>query len=247
MPLSPVSPAVNSGMPLSDEEDRAQALLALSVALLDSALDLFMQHSISDAQLNQPSVLMPGGTVGKHLRHVIETFQAFLLPLIHPVSNSTSASPSGTKSVRRMADYRQESHAQSSEINYDTTLPSSRKTLARSADACQAALRAVRDDLEAWGRSSDNLGQVGDSEHGIPGVGVAGETNVSGLAAQMQREVRLIALTPTRQEIKSTFGRELWFCALHAIHHFSMLRTIAVHELSMDLPLEFGTAPSTLL
>ncbi|EIW66879.1 hypothetical protein TREMEDRAFT_40566 [Tremella mesenterica DSM 1558] len=211
-------------MPLSDEEDRAQALLALSVALLDSALDLFMQHSISDAQLNQPSVLMPGGTVGKHLRHVIETFQAFLLPLIHP-----------------------ESHAQSSEINYDTTLPSSRKTLARSADACQAALRAVRDDLEAWGRSSDNLGQVGDSEHGIPGVGVAGETNVSGLAAQMQREVRLIALTPTRQEIKSTFGRELWFCALHAIHHFSMLRTIAVHELSMDLPLEFGTAPSTLL
>jgi hypothetical protein len=40
---------------------------------------------------------------------------------------------------------------------------------------------------------------------------------------------------------------QLWFCSLHAIHHFSMIRTIAVHELGLSLPVEFGTAPSTLL
>jgi len=63
----------------------------------------------------------------------------------------------------------------------------------------------------------------------------------------MKKDVRLVAITPTRQEVGSSVGRELWFCSLHAIHHFSMLRTIAVHELGLDLPEEFGTAPSTLL
>lgn len=70
-----------------------------------------------------------------------------------------------------------------------------------------------------------------------------------GFAEELRRKVRLVALTPTKQVMESTVGREvslllekkeggiqltprqLWFCSLHAIHHYSMLRTIAVHEL----------------
>jgi hypothetical protein len=96
-------------------------------------------------------------------------------------------------------------------------------------------MQGIRDVLQAW--KTRGGGGVGE--------GVAGEVGLGGLIGDMQREVLLIAVTPTEQEMKSSVGREvrlpaqcsdrsdvqLWFCALHAIHHFSMLRTIAVHEL----------------
>jgi hypothetical protein len=120
-------------------------------------------------------------------------------------------------------------------VNYDAILPSSRRPLARSITSCRKAMQGIRDDLQAW--KTRGGGGVGE--------GVAGEVGLGGLIGDMQREVLLIAVTPTEQEMKSSVGREvrlscscfdranvkLWFCALHAIHHFSMLRTIAVHEL----------------
>lgn len=51
-------------------ENTAQALLQLSLALLDSALDILDVHITSDKQLQHESTLMPGGTPGKHFRHV---------------------------------------------------------------------------------------------------------------------------------------------------------------------------------
>lgn len=39
---------------------------------------------------------------------------------------------------------------------------------------------------------------------------------------------------------------QLWFVALHAIHHFSLLRVIATGELGLKVPDNFGVAPSTL-
>lgn len=59
-------------MPPSDEEARAEALVDLSIALVDSAIDILDKHITTDAQLRKASVLMPGGTVGKHFRHVSE-------------------------------------------------------------------------------------------------------------------------------------------------------------------------------
>ena len=53
-----------------DEMERSRALLDLAISLIDSALDLLCHHLQFDDQLIQPSVLVPGGTVGKHLRHV---------------------------------------------------------------------------------------------------------------------------------------------------------------------------------
>ena len=52
------------------DDERAEALLDLAIALVDSALDILYSHLISDEQLRKASYLMPGGTVGKHMRHV---------------------------------------------------------------------------------------------------------------------------------------------------------------------------------
>lgn len=50
---------------------------------------------------------------------------------------------------------------------------------------------------------------------------------------------------PYQQVLNSTFGRELWFGSLHAIHHWSMIRVIT-GELGCTLSPNFGVAPSTI-
>jgi len=57
----------------------------------------------------------------------------------------------------------------------------------------------------------------------------------------------LNAVTPFPQTFQTTFARELWFGALHCIHHWSMIRVIAGE---MDIKIKdecFGFAPSTLV
>ncbi|KAF9036489.1 hypothetical protein BDZ89DRAFT_1100647 [Hymenopellis radicata] len=56
----------------------------------------------------------------------------------------------------------------------------------------------------------------------------------------------LNAITPHMQRFESTFGRELWFAALHCIHHWSVVRVIT-GEMGVTLSEDFGYAPSTLL
>jgi hypothetical protein len=53
-----------------DENDRAEALLDLSISLIDQALDILTRHLKEDSQMTHASKLMPGGSVGKHFRHV---------------------------------------------------------------------------------------------------------------------------------------------------------------------------------
>lgn len=67
--LSPSSSPSPHSSP-EQEQDRAEALLDMAIALVDSALDILYRHIRTDAQLRQDSVLLPGGSVGKHLRHV---------------------------------------------------------------------------------------------------------------------------------------------------------------------------------
>ncbi|WVR09149.1 hypothetical protein IAU60_006211 [Kwoniella sp. DSM 27419] len=185
-------------MPTSGQSDRAEALLSLAIALVDSALDVLLQHITSDAQLSRDSTLMPGGTIGKHLRHVIESYRAFLDPLLA----ATTATGSAT-SLQSQGD------DQTLIINYDDIQPTNRRPIARSVKACRRALQQVRDDLETWGHRarSDPSGAGSGGE----GLGVAGEVGVKRdhLAAMMDRRVRVLAITPTRQEMGSTIGREV--------------------------------------
>ncbi|KAI8995370.1 hypothetical protein BD414DRAFT_479336 [Trametes punicea] len=62
----------------------------------------------------------------------------------------------------------------------------------------------------------------------------------------MKEPITLHAVTPYPQILETTFGRELWFAGLHAIHHWSMVRVIA-GELGIKLEESFGFAPSTLV
>ncbi len=47
------------------------------------------------------------------------------------------------------------------------------------------------------------------------------------------------------QEASSTFERELMYVVAHAMHHYALIRVIAI-MLEIRLPREFGVAPSTL-
>ncbi|KAJ7071537.1 hypothetical protein C8F01DRAFT_1110918 [Mycena amicta] len=58
--------------------------------------------------------------------------------------------------------------------------------------------------------------------------------------------LKLQAVTPYLQEFDTSFGRELWFSALHCVHHWSMVRVIA-GEMNIKLADDFGFAPSTLV
>ncbi|KAI7872461.1 hypothetical protein BDF14DRAFT_1753717 [Spinellus fusiger] len=51
--------------------------------------------------------------------------------------------------------------------------------------------------------------------------------------------------TEAKLQFTSSLGRELWFCSLHAIHHYAVIKTIC-HEASIPVPKDFGTAPSTI-
>jgi hypothetical protein len=113
---------------------------------------------------------------------VIETFQAFLSPL----EPHSQLAPPGTLS-----------------INYDAILPSSRRSVARSVTSCRKAMSSVRQDLEAWG------GRSRSQSDNDPGTGVAGEQRRIGLAGEMSRKVQLGAITPTKQSMESSVGREV--------------------------------------
>jgi len=57
--------------------------------------------------------------------------------------------------------------------------------------------------------------------------------------------ISLHAVTPFPQVFQTSLGRELWFVALHAIHHYATVRTIA-GEQGLTVDETFGVAPSTL-
>ena len=44
---------------------------------------------------------------------------------------------------------------------------------------------------------------------------------------------------------QSNIGRELAYCAGHAIHHYAIIRLLC-HQIGIGVPAEFGIAPSTL-
>jgi len=57
--------------------------------------------------------------------------------------------------------------------------------------------------------------------------------------------ITLHAVTPFPQVLQTSLGRELWFVALHAIHHYAIIRVLA-GELELIVDETFGVAPSTL-
>jgi hypothetical protein len=98
--------------------------------------------------------------LGKHFRHVAETYDALLSPL------------------------KSDPYDGPVQIDYNAPLPRSRQDVALNLDLCRDAMFKVRDALAALGEAKD-LGDI------------------------LQQPVQVIAITPTRQEMNSTFGREV--------------------------------------
>ena len=61
----------------------------------------------------------------------------------------------------------------------------------------------IRDDLVRWGERHRALESVTSSP------GVPGDVDREGLAGEMRRMVDMVALTPTKQEMQSSVGREV--------------------------------------
>ncbi|EJT46849.1 hypothetical protein A1Q2_01781 [Trichosporon asahii var. asahii CBS 8904] len=118
----------------SSHRDGPHALIELSISLVDSAIDLVDEH-LTNEKLTHDSNLMPGGSLGKHLRHVEEAWAAFLSPFSMEKSQPLV-------------------------INYDAVLPDSRKEVARDVDACRNALNSVREGLCSLADASDLSGEL---------------------------------------------------------------------------------------
>ncbi|CBQ71431.1 conserved hypothetical protein [Sporisorium reilianum SRZ2] len=91
---------------------------------------------------------------------------------------------------------------------------------------------SVSASLREFERTTDRLYRVFDGSHG----------------RLYTQPLRLCATTPFVVEMDSTVGRELWFCGLHAIHHYALARVILIKELELEgVDEQFGVAPSTLV
>ncbi|KAM0747898.1 hypothetical protein T439DRAFT_328562 [Meredithblackwellia eburnea MCA 4105] len=181
--------------------DSSRALYQVAQILLQQVVDLLNTTITKDCELSHPSTLIPGSTIGKHLRHVNDHFRL----LLDSLRSSSSSSTSGGEQLL--------------ECNYDIR---TRNIASETSHA--ASLESFRHLLRRLER------ETGEGRNVRP-----------------ERKVRLEAVTPVRVLLDSSWARELWFSCLHATHHFALLRVVAVGELGLDIPKEFGVAPSTLV
>ncbi|KAG0361392.1 hypothetical protein BC939DRAFT_122224 [Gamsiella multidivaricata] len=75
-----------------------------------------------------------------------------------------------------------------------------------------------------------------------------GNSPSEGTPTDLSKALTLHAtIDPAHPPVKfqTTFGRELWFCSLHAVHHFAMIKVIC-GEMGMPVTENFGLAPSTI-
>ena len=86
-------------------------------------------------------------------------------------------------------------------MDYDKTA-SDRKSMAKSVRSCRKAIQELKGELVAWGERCKD-----------PEEGGAGER----LAEEMGREVLLVAITPTKQRMASSVGREVSRGLVHGL------------------------------
>ncbi|KAI7904127.1 uncharacterized protein BX663DRAFT_431818 [Cokeromyces recurvatus] len=65
----------------------------------------------------------------------------------------------------------------------------------------------------------------------------------------LEKELTLLAVIDSNDKQKytfnSSFGRELLYCCIHAIHHYASIKAICIEQ-DISMPYEFGMAFSTL-
>lgn len=212
-------------------------LRTVAIGLLDQAIHL-LQHVVdSDARLTTVSELVPGSTIGKHLRHLHDHFRILFESALSTEKNSV--------------------------LNYDSRernvpMESSHGVVLQ--EFIKLKQQYLEDGRSELNRNSKIFSHVfaesddGDDHHhdeALQHIGQRGDISESAGSCSMgsfdhERKMDLVAITPFQVCLKTTFNRELWFACLHATHHFALIRVIVTGELKLDLPKEFGVAPSTL-
>ncbi|OCB85236.1 hypothetical protein A7U60_g7863 [Sanghuangporus baumii] len=215
----------NSALPQNEEKSEAESLdklLQVSVIVLRQAVDL-VNHSLSeDDQLTVESKFIPGSTIGVFLSLVL--------------SLALKGLSAYCKHLRHATDH------------FSLLLDSLSSSDSESQSKASAAAGQRRPDLEL---SYDVRARGTPMESSRSAAKAALESCIARLQnavphVERDRGVRLTAVTPYVQTFRTSLGRELWFAALHAVHHWSMVRVIA-GELGIQLEDSFGVAPSTLV
>ncbi|KAJ1904520.1 hypothetical protein LPJ81_002449 [Coemansia sp. IMI 209127] len=174
--------------------------LAKPSALLEAA-ESYLLHLhgtlalIPDPAYTRVSAALPGSTIGKHVRHVLDHFSLLLA--------ADPADPSAYVS------YMQRERNPATE-------------------------------------SSPRGGQEAITEM------VAVLRSAKALAILPEAPLRIEDTVPTESSLcggdaafVSSWGRELWFCTHHMIHHNAVIACL-MHEFGLQPPKEFAYAPSTL-
>jgi len=171
-----------------NEEDMVDQALYVSVSVVQQALTFLADSNLTPEQLAYGSKLLPGGSIGKHIRHAADHYNLLIKAI-------TGEAP----------------HALSYDVRVRDTAVETSPESAR--DALLSVVEALR---------------------------------VVVMSTPRDTPIVLHAVTPFPAVMNTTFGRELWFASLHAIHHWSMIRVIAAEQ-GIPVNESFGVAPSTLL
>ncbi|KAI9254069.1 hypothetical protein BY458DRAFT_521370 [Sporodiniella umbellata] len=164
------------------------ALFKTAIELLQQAVDL-VDNTLETSHLVFESKVMPGSTIGKHLRHLADHFHLL---------------------------YEQSASAR---LNYDKR---DRNTaVENNLDAARARLVELQERTKQSMNSNTRLEQ-----HLVLSATIDPKDNQT-------------------YQFNSSFGRELFYCCIHAIHHYASIKAICI-ELGLNVPSDFGVAPSTL-
>ncbi|KAG0043883.1 hypothetical protein BGZ83_010939 [Gryganskiella cystojenkinii] len=164
----------------------------------------------------KPSLLACKGTIGKHVRHLHDHYR--LLFSTYPPAQG----------LARDSEWSVDYDKRSREVPMETDIEYAIQELER----LQYLLERYQDPTSA--------------SHNSNGSNRKGSDNT--FPTDLSQLITLQAtIDPTHAPVgfQTTFGRELWFCSLHAVHHFAMIKVIC-SEFGMPLKDGFGFAPSTL-
>ncbi|KAG0298358.1 hypothetical protein BGZ96_000072 [Linnemannia gamsii] len=170
----------------------------------------------------KPSVLACQGTIGKHVRHLHDHYR--LLLATFPPAQGLS------QEHQWSVDYDKRSREVPMESDIDYAI--------EELESLQIRLKRHV--------ASVNLDSSDKQQNGTPAAATL-EQDIPMPNDLLQPVTLMATIDPTKGPVsfQSTFGRELWFCSLHAVHHFAMIKVICA-EFGMPLTEGFGVAPSTL-
>ncbi|CAI2181175.1 8437_t:CDS:2 [Funneliformis geosporum] len=192
-----------------------QEIHRVAYKTLQQCIDLLRNLHSDDSYVFE-SKFIPNSTIGKHVRHLYEHFQLLL----------ESKPLKARRFVSEQLDH--------DDYHYDEPKGVNTKLWAvdyddRSRDIPVETLRLTA--IKQLERLQDTI--LNDS------ILIPLNTPIQ-INATVDSEMLMDPIP-----LQSTYGRELWFCCHHAIHHFALIRVICTEQ-NIVVPEDFGVAPSTL-